>query len=88
MQVETLKLFCDLVETHSFTRAVDKNYITQSAVTQMLQHLERDTGETLVLRGGHQFQLTRAGGAVCGRRLHRTAGRHLPGKEETHTRDE
>ena len=61
MQVENLKLFCDLVETQNFTRAAEKNYITTSAVTQMLHALERDAGETLVLRSGHEFQLTRAG---------------------------
>ncbi len=61
MQVENLKLFCDLVETQNFTRAAEKNGITTSAVTQMLHALERDAGETLVLRSGHEFQLTRAG---------------------------
>jgi DNA-binding transcriptional LysR family regulator len=61
MQIENLQLFCDLVETQSFTRAADKNGITTPAVTQMLHALERDTGEPLVLRSRHQFQLTRAG---------------------------
>jgi DNA-binding transcriptional LysR family regulator len=61
MQIENLQLFCDLVETQSFTRAADKNGITTPAVTQMLHALERDAGETLVLRSRHQFQLTRAG---------------------------
>jgi len=61
MQIENLQLFCDLVETQSFTRAAEKNGITTSAITQMLHALERDAGETLVQRGGHKFQLTRAG---------------------------
>jgi LysR family transcriptional regulator, transcriptional activator of the cysJI operon len=61
MQIENLKLFCDLVETQNFTRAAEKNYVTTSAITQMLHVLEADTGEPLVLRGGHTFLLTRAG---------------------------
>ncbi len=61
MQIENLKLFCDLVETQSFTHAAEKNYITQSAVSQMLHALEGGAGETLVLRSSHKFQLTRAG---------------------------
>jgi LysR family transcriptional regulator, transcriptional activator of the cysJI operon len=61
MQIENLKLFCDLVETQNFTRAAKRNSITASAVTQMLHHLERDAGEMLILRGSHKFQLTRAG---------------------------
>ena len=61
MQIENLQLFCDLVETQSFTRAADKNYLTTSAITQMLHALERGTGEQLVQRRGHKFRLTPAG---------------------------
>jgi DNA-binding transcriptional LysR family regulator len=61
MQIENLKLFCDLVETQSFTRAAEKNYLTQSAITRMLHALEAGSGETLLMRGGHKFQLARAG---------------------------
>jgi DNA-binding transcriptional LysR family regulator len=82
MQVENLKLFCDLVETQSFTRAAEKNYLTQSAISQMLHALEAGIGETLVLRGGHKFQLTRAGEVYYQYaseivRLHADAVRHL-----------
>jgi DNA-binding transcriptional LysR family regulator len=31
MQIEGLKVFCDLVETESFTKAAEINQITQSA---------------------------------------------------------
>ena len=34
MQIETLKIFCDLVETASFSKAAEMNTITQSAVSQ------------------------------------------------------
>jgi DNA-binding transcriptional LysR family regulator len=50
MQIENLKLFCDLVEAQSFTDAVEKNYFTQSAISQMLHDLEFDIGEPLVVR--------------------------------------
>ena len=61
MQIKKLQLFCDLVETQSFRRAAGENGVTPSALTQMLHHLEWVTHETLILRGGHQFQLTPAG---------------------------
>ena len=32
MQVESLKVFCDLAETESFTKAAQINNVTQSAV--------------------------------------------------------
>ena len=35
MQIENLKLFCDLVETQNFTRAAEKNSVTTSAITQI-----------------------------------------------------
>src|SRR2546421_142426 len=50
MHVETLKTFCDLVETGSLSRAARLNLITQSAVSQQLRALERRYGRTLVDR--------------------------------------
>lgn len=40
MHIETLKVFCDVVETGSFSVAASQNYITQSAVSQQLRALE------------------------------------------------
>jgi DNA-binding transcriptional LysR family regulator len=40
MHLETLKTFCDLVETRSFSRAAKLNHVTQSAVSQQLRALE------------------------------------------------
>ena len=40
MHIETMKTFCDLVETGSFTRAAQMNLVTQSAVSQQLKTLE------------------------------------------------
>ena len=33
MQIESLKVFCDLAETESFTKAAQINHVTQSAVS-------------------------------------------------------
>lgn len=40
MHIETLKVFCDVVETGSFSVAATQNFITQSAVSQQLRALE------------------------------------------------
>src|SRR5262252_504271 len=52
MQLETLKAFCDLVESGSFTRAAELNFVSQSAVSQQLRALERRFERKLVERGG------------------------------------
>jgi DNA-binding transcriptional LysR family regulator len=52
MQVETLKAFCDLVETRSFTRAAELNFVSQSAVSQQIRSLEQRFEQRLVERGG------------------------------------
>ena len=49
--LDTLQLFCDLVETGSFSRTAEKNYISQSAVSQRLRAMEREYGQTLLDRG-------------------------------------
>ena len=41
MQLEALKTFCDLVDTGSFTRAGELNFVSQSAVSQQVRGLER-----------------------------------------------
>ena len=40
MQIESFKVFCDLVETKSFTKAAQINNVTQSAVSQTISALE------------------------------------------------
>ena len=64
MKLDALRLFCDVVETKNFTRAAERNGITQSAVSQMLQALEKEFGARLVDRRRHVFQLTPAG-EIC-----------------------
>jgi len=61
MQIESLKVFCDLVDTQSFTKAARLNDVTQSAVSQQIGALERTFASRLVERSKKQFRLTREG---------------------------
>ncbi len=61
MQIESLKVFCDLVETESFTKAAQINSVTQSAVSQQISSLERMFKSLLIERSKKQFRLTREG---------------------------
>ncbi|MGV3774634.1 MAG: LysR family transcriptional regulator [Verrucomicrobiales bacterium] len=61
MQIETLKVFCDLTETESFTKAAQINQITQSAVSQQISTLERTFKALLIERSKKKFRLTREG---------------------------
>jgi DNA-binding transcriptional LysR family regulator len=61
MQIESLKVFCDLAETESFTKAAQINQITQSAVSQQISSLERQFKSLLIERSKKKFRLTREG---------------------------
>lgn len=63
MQIETLKIFCDLVETGSFSQAAERNFVTQSAVSQQVRGLEEKFRRRLLerVRGRREVRLTNAG---------------------------
>jgi LysR family transcriptional regulator, transcriptional activator of the cysJI operon len=61
MQIESLKVYCDLVETESFTKAAEVNHVTQSAVSQQISALERLFKSLLIERSKKKFRLTREG---------------------------
>jgi DNA-binding transcriptional LysR family regulator len=61
MQIESLKVFCDLAETESFTKAAQINNVTQSAVSQQISSLERTFKSLLIERSKKRFRLTREG---------------------------
>lgn len=61
MQIESLKLFCDLAETKSFTKAAQINGVTQSAVSQQISSLETKFAATLIERSKKKFTLTKEG---------------------------
>lgn len=61
MQIESLKVFCDLAETESFTKSAQINNVTQSAVSQQISSLERQFKSLLIERSKKKFRLTREG---------------------------
>jgi DNA-binding transcriptional LysR family regulator len=61
MQLESLKVFCDLSETKSFTKAAQINKVTQSAVSQTVSALERLFKSLLIERSKKNFRLTPEG---------------------------
>ncbi len=65
MQIETLKIFCDLVETQSFSQAAEMNFVTQSAVSQQVRGLEDKFKRRLLerVRGRREVSVTVAGEA-------------------------
>jgi len=63
MHIETLKVFSDLVELESFSLAAERNFITQSAVSQQIRALEDKFKRRLLerVRGRREVKLTPAG---------------------------
>lgn len=63
MHIETLKVFCDLVDLESFSLAAERNFITQSAVSQQIRTLEEKFTRRLLerVRGRREVKLTPAG---------------------------
>lgn len=63
MHIETLKVFCDLVDTQSFSLAAERNFVTQSAVSQQIRTLEEKFRHRLLerVRGRREVKLTPAG---------------------------
>jgi len=63
MHIETLKVFCDLVDVQSFSLAAERNFITQSAVSQQIRTLEEKFKRRFLerVRGRREVKLTAAG---------------------------
>ena len=61
MHLESLRIFRDLVETGTFSKAAQLNYLTQSAVSQQLKSLEAAVGRPLLDRSDRDLKLTPAG---------------------------
>src|SRR4051794_616233 len=61
MYIDTFKVFSDLAETGSFSKAAALNSITQSAVSQQIRTLETRYKVTLVERGRRSLELTPEG---------------------------
>jgi DNA-binding transcriptional LysR family regulator len=63
VHIETLKVFCDLVDLESFSLAAERNLVTQSAVSQQIRSLEEKFKRRLLerIRGRREIKLTPAG---------------------------
>ena len=61
MQIGTLRVFCDVVDTRSFSEAARLNRVTQSAVSQRIRALERMFDRKLLDRTPRAIQPTAAG---------------------------
>src|SRR5579871_712409 len=61
MQLETLKVFCDVARQRSFSQAAQANDITQSAASQIVSQLERRMDVQLIDRSTRPLQLTPLG---------------------------
>ncbi len=61
MHFESLKVFCDLAETESFTKAAQINGVSQSAVSQAVSALENHFNALLIERSKKNFRLTTEG---------------------------
>jgi DNA-binding transcriptional LysR family regulator len=63
MNIETLRIFCDVVQHQSFSRGAAANDISQSAATQSVHRMEQHFGVALVDRSKRPFVLTPEGQA-------------------------
>jgi LysR family transcriptional regulator, transcriptional activator of the cysJI operon len=61
VQIETFKVFRDLVESQSFSKAARLNFVTQSAVSQQIRSLEEKFRVPLIERSNKHFGLTSEG---------------------------
>jgi DNA-binding transcriptional LysR family regulator len=61
MQIESLKVFCDVVESQSFSKAAVLNFVSQSAVSQQIRSLEEKYDQKLIERGKRNLTPTQAG---------------------------
>jgi LysR family transcriptional regulator, transcriptional activator of the cysJI operon len=65
VHLDDMKIFCDVVETSSFSRAASMNSLTQTAVTRKIQAIEARLGCRLIDRGrGQRSQLPTPAGTL------------------------
>jgi DNA-binding transcriptional LysR family regulator len=63
MNIETIRIFCDVVQHQSFSRGAAANEVSQSAATQSVHRMEQHFGVQLVDRSKRPFVLTPEGQA-------------------------
>jgi len=63
MNIETLRIYCDVVQHQSFSRGATMNNISQSAATQSIHRVEKHFGVQLIDRSKRPFVTTPEGDA-------------------------
>ena len=61
MEIRQLEYFVSVVETSSFTRAAEKQYVSQPCITHSIRKLEEDLGVDLFDRSQKKALLTDEG---------------------------
>lgn len=61
MTLENIKCFISLAECLNFTKAAEKEHLTQTSVSRKINSLEDELGVLLFYRDNHQVDLTEAG---------------------------
>lgn len=59
--IKQIKYFQSVVRCQNFTKAAEENFISQSAISQQIQALEKELNVKLLQREGKKFSLTPAG---------------------------
>ena len=61
MQIDTLKIFCDVARLRSFSHAAEAGGVLQATASLTVQRLEKHLGVTLIDRSCRPWKLTRPG---------------------------
>lgn len=61
MNLETLRLYCDIIRLQSFSRGATANEVSQSAASQAIQQMEGELGALLIDRTKRPFTVTPEG---------------------------
>jgi DNA-binding transcriptional LysR family regulator len=61
MQIEALRIYCDIVRLRSFSRAAEANDVLQSSASQAVQNIEENLGVTLIDRSCRPWEVTEEG---------------------------
>lgn len=61
MLLRQMKYFIAVVDCNSFTEAAEQMFISQSAISQQIQALEKELGVELIQRENRRFHMTAAG---------------------------
>ena len=61
MLLRQMKYFVAVIDCNSFTEAAEQCYISQSAISQQIQSMEKELGVELIRRGNRRFTITPTG---------------------------